>query len=40
MLLGGIIGVLLMFDEPVQPVRVALNLVAATVGGAALWLAR
>ena len=40
MLLGGTIGVLLMFDDPVQPMRIALNLVAATVGAVALWLAR
>ncbi len=40
MLLGGVIGVLLMFDAPVQPARVALNFVASAVGGAALLLAR
>ena len=40
MLLGGVIGVLLMFDDPVQPARVVLNLVAGLVGGSALGLAR
>ncbi len=40
MLFGSAIGVLLMFDDSVPPVRVALNLLAGLVGGAALWLAR
>ena len=40
MLLGIAIGLLLLWDEPVQPVRVALNFVAALVGGMALLLAR
>ena len=40
MLLGSAIGLLLMFDEPVQPVRIALNFVAGAVGGTALLLAR
>ncbi|WP_462388189.1 putative bifunctional diguanylate cyclase/phosphodiesterase [Acidovorax sp. Q11] len=39
MLLAGSIGVLLMFDEPMAPVRVGLNFVASMVGAAALWLA-
>lgn len=40
MLLGTAIGVLLMFDEPMQPGRVALNLLAGLVGGVTLLLAR
>ncbi|PJI98413.1 diguanylate cyclase /diguanylate cyclase/phosphodiesterase [Acidovorax sp. 69] len=39
-LIGGVIGVLLMFDAPVQPARVALNFVAGLVGALALLLAR
>ncbi|MFY3384820.1 putative bifunctional diguanylate cyclase/phosphodiesterase [Paracidovorax sp. MALMAid1276] len=38
-LIASAVGVLLMFDAPVQQLRVALNLVAAGVGGVALWLA-
>jgi len=40
LIIGGVVGVLLMLDAPVQPARVALNLVAGAVGGLALWLAR
>ena len=39
MLMAGTIGVLLMFDEPMAPVRVGLNFVASLVGAATLWLA-
>lgn len=40
MLLGSAIGLLLLWDDPVQPARVALNFVAGLVGGATLLLAR
>ncbi|GDY34757.1 bifunctional diguanylate cyclase/phosphodiesterase [Acidovorax sp. NB1] len=40
MLLGFAIGLLLLWDEPVQPARVALNFVAGLVGGTTLLLAR
>ncbi|MDH4418969.1 MAG: EAL domain-containing protein [Acidovorax sp.] len=40
MLLGIAIGLLLLWDEPVQPVRIGLNFLAALVGGTALLLAR
>ncbi len=40
MLLGTAIGVLLMFDEPMQPRRVAVNLIAGLVGAVTLLLAR
>lgn len=40
MLIGGVIGVLLIFEEPLLPVMVALNLAAGLVGGLALLLAR
>jgi diguanylate cyclase (GGDEF)-like protein/PAS domain S-box-containing protein len=40
LLIGGVIGFLLMFDDPVQPARVALNFVAGLVGATALLLAR
>lgn len=40
MLLGFVIGFLLLWDQPVQPVRVALNFVAGCIGGTALLLAR
>lgn len=39
MLLAGTIGVLLMFDQPMAPVRVGLNFIASLVGASALWLA-
>lgn len=39
MLLGFVIGLLLLWDQPVQPVRVALNFVAGCIGGTALLLA-
>ena len=40
MLLGFVIGLLLLWDQPVQPMRVALNFVAGCIGGTALLLAR
>eukprot|EP01041_Mallomonas_annulata_P035266 gene35266-58188_t len=35
-----VIGLLLLWDQPVQPVRVALNLVVGCIGGTTLLLAR
>ncbi|MFN4119450.1 putative bifunctional diguanylate cyclase/phosphodiesterase [Acidovorax sp.] len=39
LVIAGTIGVLLMFETPVQQLRVALNLTAAAIAGMALWLA-